>query len=499
MKLNLKIIDWSLRHKIILHLFAVGAVASMVWIFLYLSAQNNLVNIFNHQLTELAGSLIRCNLTYIMNQNTPVDIKPALKRMSELTNISKVRILDENGRIQHSSQGSETGKFISAEELVEFRRYDWQDDSQVRFSRGDPDDSTAFMAIRNEASCYSCHDPSREINGILELKLKDTKISPLLERNRIKVMAVGLIALIVLIFVILRLFEKIINRPLSRLKSEMKKVRKGDLDVAAKPRNDDEIGELTRSFNLMVGDLKEARHKIKQLHEQEMEKAGHLASVGELAAGLAHEIKNPIAGINSSLEIICQKTPEGVPEKEIFREILKQTDRIHMIIQDLLSYAKPKPLSREQVNINQVIQRALKLAESQTKDKDIALNFNPLPGESVFMLDENKIQEVILNLLLNSIAAIEDTGVISITLSRKKEKLLISIADNGRGIQQEHADKVFSPFFTTRRKGTGLGLSICKKIVEEHEGDIKVKSRFGKGTEFIISLPVESAPSNKEV
>ncbi len=477
-----------------------GAVAALVWIFLYLSAQSNLIRMFIHQQTELAGSLIRCNLTYLMSQNRPDEIAPALKRMSGLSNIQSVRIVDKKGRIQHSSQEREVGMLLSPEELEKFRKYQWKGNTPIIFDYklAESGVSAAYIVLRNEAACYSCHDPNQPFNGILELRLMDTEISPILTKNRIKVIAVGLSALIVLIFVILRLFEKIINKPLKKLKNEMKKVRTGDLDVKIKPRNDDEIGELTRDFNRMVEDLKDARSKIERLHSHEMEKAGHLASLGELAAGLAHEIKNPIAGIKSSLEIIYQRTPETAPEREIFLEILKQTDRIHMIIQDLLSYAKPKPLSREPVDINRVIQRVLKLADPQIKDKEIDINFKPLSGDSNFLLDGNKIQDVVLNLVLNSISAIDQTGSISVSVKTEGDKLFLTIADNGKGIRPENIDKVFSPFFTTRKRGNGLGLSISKKIIEEHDGIIEVNSRLGEGTEFTISLPLESHPERSE-
>jgi len=488
MKINLRIKDWSLRHKIILHVFVIGALASLFLTFLYLSAQNNIIQIFNRRQTELAGSFIQCNLTYLMSSGRQADIPLALKRMAGSTYIQKVRILDKKGQIQHSSDESEKGIAISGDEFEKFGSFDWNEDTQKIYPFHDSGLSQSFIAVRNETSCHSCHDPNQKINGILELQLEDTKINHLLERNRIKSAVVALVALVVFIFIVLRLFEKIINKPLSKLREEMKKVRIGNLDVRVEAKKNDEIGELTHSFNLMVEDLNEARMKIENLHNHQMEKASHLASLGELAAGLAHEIKNPIAGIKSSLEIIYQKTPSENPEKKIFLEILNQTDRIYMIIQDLLSYAKPKPLSRELVDINHTISRALKLARPQIKDKEIDIDFRPLSGDAVFLLDENKIQEVILNLILNSITAIEKTGKITIILSEKK-KLAITVKDTGNGIQREHLSKVFSPFFTTSRKGTGLGLSICKRIIEEHNGSIQVYSHLGKGTEFIIKIP----------
>jgi signal transduction histidine kinase len=490
MRINLKTKDWGLKHKIILNVLVISAMATLLWTFLFISAQNSLIRMFNQEQLELVGSLIRCNLTYLMSQDGQVDIALILKRMEGLDNIQKVRILDENGEIQHSSNENEKGKMLPEKEMETFQSLYKGKDTKRISSFNESGVSIGLFPVQNEASCYSCHDPSQKVNGILEMKLVGTKVNRLLQRKRIQSAVVALGALVVFIFIIFWLFKTIINKPLSILKEEMEKVRAGDLKVRVEPRKNDEIGELSRCFNLMVENLNKAQMKIKELHRYQMEKASHLASLGELAAGLAHEIKNPIAGIKSSVEIIYQKTPSENPEKMIFLEILKQTDLIYMIIQDLLNYAKPKPLSCGPVDINHIVSHAIKLAEPHIKNKKIDIDFKPLSGDTVFLLDENKIQEVLLNLILNSIKAIEQKGQITLTVAEQKDELTISIADTGRGIQPEHLKKVFSPFFTTSRGGTGLGLSICLRIIEEHRGSIKVYSQLGEGTEFIIKIPV---------
>jgi signal transduction histidine kinase len=242
----------------------------------------------------------------------------------------------------------------------------------------------------------------------------------------------------------------------------------------------------------MVTNLKRARDKIEELHNREIERAGHLATVGELAAGLAHEIKNPIAGVKGALEVINQRTDATDPKKEIFTEILVQIDRIHHIVQDLLTYARPKPMEFKAVNPNECIHNAIKLAQPQTQDKDIQIHFEELENDIRIHCDENKIQEVILNLLINSISAIENEGEIFIRLSKfNNREIEIVLQDNGKGIRKENLSQVFTPFFTTRKKGTGLGLSICKRIIDAHMGSIKVSSTEGKETIFAIRLPLE--------
>jgi len=349
----------------------------------------------------------------------------------------------------------------------------------------------SFYAIKNREECFNCHSPDVDVIGILEVNLEETATANLIYKNQFRAIVINLLALAILIFIILRLFEKIVNRPLSELKNQMKKVQDGNLGVQVQPKKNDDIGNLAKSFNIMVANLKRANMEIEELHSREMERAGHLASMGELAAGLAHEIKNPIAGIKGALEVINQRTESSAPEKEIFIEILHQTDRIYNIVQDLLSYARPREVNLIPADPSECIQRAVNLAQSQTQDKDIKFHFEKSTEDIQILCDENKIQEVTLNLLINSIAAIEESGEISIGLNLKNDRWLeIAIRDDGKGIKAEHLAQVFNPFFTTRRRGTGLGLSICKKIIEAHKGSIDVESEEGKGTVFNIRLPL---------
>jgi signal transduction histidine kinase len=400
-------------------------------------------------------------------------------------------LIDSKGKILRSSDRGEQGKYIEesqVKQLGEF--YSELNNTQVSQIR-QTSSYQSFYAIKNKGECHACHSPERNVIGILQVNLEKAATAHLIHKNQFMVIVISVLALVILIFIILRLFDRIINRPLSELKDQMRKVQGGNLGVHLIPKKNDDIGDLARSFNIMVANLKKANMEIEELHNREMERAGRLASMGELAAGLAHEIKNPIAGIKGALEVINQRTPATAPEKEIFTEILHQTDRIYNIVQDLLSYARPKEIQLKPADPTECIQRAIHLAQSQTQDKDIEFQFEG-PSEKIQILcDENKIQEVILNLLINSIAAIGDRGEISIAMARKNERWLdITIKDDGKGIKAEHLSQVFNPFFTTRRRGTGLGLSICKKIIEAHKGSIDVGSEEGRGTTFTIRLPL---------
>ena len=171
--------------------------------------------------------------------------------------------------------------------------------------------------------------------------------------------------------------------------------------------------------------------------------------------------------------------------------MILQIDKINNIIHDLLSYARPKEMNKRIVDPNEAIYNAIKFARTQISDKEIDIQFKSLTNGTLALIDADKIQEVLLNLIVNSISAINDKGRISIELHDKNQKELeILFADDGMGIKEEHLSQIFNPFFTTKNRGTGLGLSICKKIVEAHDGSIEVSSKSKEGTTFSIRLPV---------
>jgi len=489
MKINLRLKDWNLKNKIVLHIVVIGITAGALLTYLYLSTQKNIIKTLTHGKAELVSSMIEYTVTHRMQEGKQEDVGRALQQIAGTEKIESLRIIDLTGKILESSQGSEIGNFIPEIQITKLNElYSTADKTPIPQINHISENQSIF-AIQNRDECFVCHSPEKKIIALLEINLIETPTVEFIYKTQLRSVIISFLALGILIFITLRLFEKIINRPLSQLKNKMKQVQGGNLRVQLRPLKNDDIGDLTQSFNIMVANLRQAKQQIEELHDRELEKAGHLASIGELAAGLAHEIKNPIAGIKGALEVINQRTDPADPQKEIFTEILQQIDRIYNIVQDLLSYARPREINLKPINPNECIQRAVTLAQSQMQDKDIKFHFEKSKEDIQILCDENKIQEVVLNLLINSIAAIEEKGEISIGLNQKNDRWLeIAIRDDGKGIKVEHLTQVFNPFFTTRRRGTGLGLSICKKIIEAHKGSIDVQSEEGKGTVFTIRL-----------
>lgn len=489
MKLNIK--KWQLRHKIILHIAVIGVLTAVLLTSLYIRTQRDIIQTMSRQKSELLGSMIERSIFVAMKEGSPEKVQSTLQDIVLSNDIKNIRIINPQGKILRSSEKDEIGNSVEDYTLNNVNNFlSKRNQSNVIFIR--PKSTIqGFRIIENRSECFSCHPPSEKINGILEVNIDYAPATSLLKKNQLKGVFIALVSLAILTFVIIRLFEKLINRPISQLKDKMKKVQGGDLNIRISSLKMDEIGSLGESFNIMVKKLNEANHKIEKLFNKQMEKAEHLASIGELAAGLAHEIRNPIAGMKGALEIINQKTDIFDPKKEIFTEMLLQIEKINNVIQDLLSYAKPKEMSVSLINPNECIQNAIKLARPQMNNKEIHFHFKGSENINHAHIDSDKIQEVMLNLMLNSISAIEKKGNISIELrKRNKQELEIKLSDDGAGIKKEHLPQIFNPFFTTKSRGTGLGLSICKKIIDAHNGSIDVKSEERKGTLFTIQLPV---------
>jgi two-component system, NtrC family, sensor kinase len=297
---------------------------------------------------------------------------------------------------------------------------------------------------------------------------------------------------ILLSFVLLSVLSVLIDRPLEELMQTIAQVRKGDLAARVEfAKRKDEVGRLGQQFNEMIQQLDENRREIERFHKREMARAEHLATLGELAAGLAHEIRNPLAGIAGVVEIMTKELPAQSPSRAVIDEVHREILHIQAILNDLLSYSRPRPPNFHVANLNTTVEQAVELSRQQVRNKPIEVKFVPNPSLPPVEHDPALIQQVILNLLLNGIQAISGPGEVRAELLQDREMVFVQVADTGRGISAEALPKIFKPFFTTRKEGTGLGLSLANGIVQSHGGRIEVTSTAGKGAQFKVVLPVQ--------
>ena len=302
---------------------------------------------------------------------------------------------------------------------------------------------------------------------------------------------------ILLCFVLLSVLLVLVERPLEDLMDTIARVRSGDLSarVSFAQRRDD-IGQLGRQFNEMIEQLERNRGEIEEFHRREMGRAEHLATLGELAAGLAHEIRNPLAGIAGVVEVMGKELPVDSASRAVLGDVRNEIFHIQNILNDLLSYARPRPPTFHPADLNVTIEQAVLLARQQARTRPVKILFTPNPSLPPVTHDPALIQQVVLNLALNGIQAIPGEGAVDIAITREGSHALIRVKDNGKGISPDSLPKIFRPFFTTRKEGTGLGLSLASGIVQSHGGNIEASSTLGQGTQFRIHLPIERPKSS---
>lgn len=229
---------------------------------------------------------------------------------------------------------------------------------------------------------------------------------------------------------------------------------------------------------------KEQRERFRR-----MSRADKLATIGELAAGAAHEIRNPLTAIKSSLQYI--KTKSRVQkEKKLLDNALKETERIDKILSGLLHFSRPSEIKKENANVVEILEESLELISFQAKKQRIII-VRDFPSSPVILNgDKAQLKQLFLNLFLNSLQSMKDGEELKIAVTPAGDQtVLISITDNGEGIPEENLDRIFDPFFTTKKGGTGLGLSICYGITQSHKGEIEVKSKLNQGTSAFVKLP----------
>jgi two-component system sensor histidine kinase HydH len=257
------------------------------------------------------------------------------------------------------------------------------------------------------------------------------------------------------------------------------------LSLSAAPLKDETGREM--GLVLLLRDLREIRDLQEKVRRSE-----RLASLGRLAAGVAHEIRNPLSSIRGFAQYFMRRL-KGQEEEQGYASIMvKEVDRLNRVISELLDFARPKKPHREPQALEEIIDYSLKLLQSEFSQLKIKVekSFEPdLPNVEV---DRDQISQAFLNLLLNSLESMEGEGKIKVSLKKISQPpaLEVAIMDTGRGIAREDLGKVFEPFFSTKRKGSGLGLAIVHQIVENHGGDIAVDSQEGMGTTFRITLPL---------
>jgi two-component system NtrC family sensor kinase len=303
------------------------------------------------------------------------------------------------------------------------------------------------------------------------------------------------VLLVLMIYLTLFLAHQIV-RPLNRFVEYTKRIARGDFSpIQPAKRYKDEFSRLAIAINWMLDQLE----KNQELYIQSKK----LASLGTLIAGVAHEMGNPLNNISMTAQAYMELYDHLAKEDKIgyMEKVLQETERIRGIVQDLLDFSKPKKADFREADVNSVIRKTLKLVHNMLHVSAIDTKLDLQEGLPHVFIDENKIQEVLINLISNAIQAMSPGGELSIAtdLGEDKEYVVIEVGDTGKGIPPEFLPNIFDPFFSTKGiEGAGLGLSLSYSIIKNHKGNLKVRSKLGVGTTFSIELGVHDGKEKRD-
>jgi signal transduction histidine kinase len=449
-------------------------------------------------LQELLKTIIATSMLAEDRQN----VQRVIELIGLHEDVKEVRIFDTDGVIHFSSHPEERGTRLSP---AEESSYHGLTDPVIVIQQGEAVRHTLLQPMFNQPACFKCHPSDQKVIGILQISLSlDQTWQQLANLKRSALLATVITGGVIVIGIWLSL-TLLIDKPLQQLEAVMGRAEGGDLSARAEIRNSDELGRLARHFNEMISQLDGAHQEVERYHQEQLARADRLATIGEMAAAIAHEIRNPLTGISGVLSVLTRDFPADDPRRDVVRQTHLLIDRLNKSVEDVLHYSRPSLPQFHAVRLGDIIDRTLSLVEGEAKKARVRVikeSVGP-DGDSASATvnaDSHQLQQVFMNLMLNAIQATPG-GQISIRTrvsedDHARKDICVEIEDSGKGMTADAAAKAFQPFFSTKAQGTGLGLPIAKQIVEQHHGRITLRSEPGKGTCVRVVLPAYvGAPS----
>jgi two-component system, NtrC family, sensor kinase len=529
----------NLRLKVSLYLILALSPAVVLLPYLIVwNQQEHLQEEIARHVTQIAEVIVK-STRYAMLVNQREIAEKIIEDVGREAGMERVRVLTKDGTIIHSKRRSETGFSVNQQDepcvrchrtatplqkVADEQRWRIYEDAGGRRLLA------AMEPIRNEPSCAnaSCHEhpASQSVLGVVDIAYSLAELDSTLYRNATIILAISAITILAVAAVVAWLLQRLIYLPLGDLNTGAKRISGGDLDHHIPVRSADEFGHVAQSFNRMSDALKASLHELQDLvqtleqkvaertrelraAEAEIAQGEKLASIGQLAAGIAHELNNPLTGVLTFTSLLRKKMPTGSTDAEDLDLVIRETRRCASIIRRLLDFAREKVPTKGFIALNPLIEDVVRFVDRPATLQDIEIRTELDPELPQVWGDADLIKQVLLNIVVNATQAISDHGRIVVRSHRlagatdgqgAAPMVEIAISDNGCGIPEANLQRIFDPFFTTKEvgKGTGLGLSVSYGIVKAHGGAIKVDSVVGDGTTFRVQLPTADQGAETE-
>jgi len=476
--------------------------------------------------SRFAAGMVLKSLRHDMLEADPADISRSLQNFATGGDIKQIVIYSSRGAAAYSTDPSLLGVPVESD-----------DPALTALRSGEPEiviDRTTegitvlsqYTPIKSEPSCQNAachyHPQDMKVIGVLKTRLSSSHIEGASRQMLIGALVLGILFILMTSASLLLINFLLVTRPIAKIETGMRRLAEGNFRDPIRIGTSDEMGRLARNFNTMAHDIQRYKNKLEnwarelegevakkaseiQDAQDQLVNAEKLASLGRLAAGVAHEINNPLTGIVTFAHLMLERCPEDRTEdREDLTMIIEQADRCTKIVKGLLGFSRKGGSEKLQCNINGLAENAYSMVRNQAAFHDIQVAMKFAEKMPHITADPNQIQQVILNLFTNAADAMNGVGQITIETRSIREDGVeyaeMSFTDTGPGILPEHLDKILEPFFTTKAvgKGTGLGLPVSYGIIKRHGGDLFVKSKTGKGTTFIVRLPVAGKDASKD-
>lgn len=505
----------SLAGKLILTVGILMTTGSIIFGYLFINFEKKVMmkNLVNY--ASSSADLVKRGIHYGMLTSRRDIIQQNVEVAGMGKNVLFIRVFNPSGTIVYSSKSDEIGNTtLSPGEFETLSQtstisepMDISGRQTLRFT----------MPVYNEPQCYTstCHAhlEDQQTLAVVEAGFSIAEVDYLIRQNRLATLILGgLFVLVISVFLCIILY-KFVSKPVAFLEEGMKRISKGDLDTPININTRDEMGLLASTFNSMAQDLKRYRQDMEHwthMLEDEVKKktaeimqaqeelinAEKLASLGRMAAGVAHELNSPLTGVITFAHLLKNRTPsEDAQAHEDLQVVIDQANRCSKIIKGLLGFSRRAAFEQIEMNLNDLLDATVSMVRNQSRFHNVRFDIKLAPSVPPVMADPNQMQQVFLNMLMNATDAMNEKGAINIATRTLPENgnsfVEVEFTDTGPGIAEEHLGKLFEPFFTTKPvgKGTGLGLSVSYGIIKRHGGDITVKNVPGQGASFTIRLP----------
>ncbi len=483
---------------------------------------------------ERVSDIIRRSATYYMLRNDREGLYHTIQTIADQPGIVKIRIFDQEGRIRYSTDPAEVSHIVNKTAEACYVCHN-QSQPLARLNRPDrfriyrSNDRHRVLGIitpiENQPSCSNAdchaHPASQQVLGVLDSNLSLAQADAQLASSSTRMLTYTAAAMLIVAVLSWIFVWRVVVRPIRTLEEGTEHLSQGDLGYQIDVQAQDEVGDLAASFNSMSSELRAANQQVvdwaKTLEDRVEQKTRELnsahehvlqvekmASLGKMAAVVAHEVNNPLSGIMTYAKLLRKWVATGQAEHEKQEEAMECLDliatesrRCGELIHNLLTLSRTAPMNIQSIDLRKVIDRGLLLVKHPLELAGIELQLNVSRNLPFIPCDPAQIEQVLLALIMNAIDAMPHGGNlwISTRLRPDKDEVQIEVRDDGVGIPPDILPHIFEPFVTTKESGhgVGLGLAISRGIIERHGGRIEVQSRLGEGTTFIMTLPVQGA------